>query len=81
MKKEFYPNREYNSKRRTKYFVLFAVLVAIFALMDTWMISEKFYIGLFLNAFIIPFLTFPSARIRICCTIWNEFKVCSRVFC
>ena len=56
MKKEFYPNREYNSKRRTKYFVLFAVLVAIFALMDTWMISEKFYIGLFLNAFIILFI-------------------------
>ena len=53
MRKEFYPNREYNSKRRTKYFVLFAVLVGIFALMDTWMISEKFYVGLFLNVFIV----------------------------
>ncbi|MBP5193849.1 MAG: hypothetical protein J6126_03895 [Clostridia bacterium] len=56
MRKEFYPNREYNSKRRTKYFVLFAVLVGIFALMDTWMISEKFYVGLFLNVFIVLFI-------------------------
>ncbi|MBP5307732.1 MAG: hypothetical protein J6Z34_01190 [Clostridia bacterium] len=53
---KFYPNEEYNRKRRTKYFVLFAVMVTLFVLMDVWFVSAKYYFGLALNAFVVLFI-------------------------
>ncbi|MBQ7165175.1 MAG: hypothetical protein IJR61_07580 [Clostridia bacterium] len=61
---KFYPSVEYNRKRRLKYFVLFAVMVTIFALMDVWFVTTKFYMGLFLNAFIILFIVLTPKTLK-----------------
>ena len=54
--KKFYPNIEYNRKKRNKYFVMFAVLVFMLLLMSGWFIAQKFYLGLIADAFIIIFI-------------------------
>ncbi len=61
---KFYPNIEYNVKRRTKYFVLFAVLITLFGLMDAWFISAKMWYMLALNAFIILFIVLTPKTLR-----------------
>ena len=61
---KFYPNEEYNRKRRMKYFVLFAVMVTLFVLMDVWFITAKYYIGLALNAFIILFAVLTPKTLK-----------------
>ena len=66
MEKEvkFYPNTEYNRRRRTKYFVLFALMVVIFALMDAWFVREGMYYLLVLNAFVILFIALTPTTLR-----------------
>jgi len=53
---KFYPNVEYNQKKRNKYFTLFAVFTVIILLMDAWAIAEKLYWMLIVNAFWVLFI-------------------------
>ena len=61
---KFYPNIEYNRKRRNKYFVMFAVMVTLILLMDAWFVTEKFYVGLVMNLFIIFFIALIPKTLR-----------------
>ena len=53
---KFYPNVEYNQKKRNKYFTLFAVFTVMMLLMDAWAVSEKLYWMLAVNAFWVLFI-------------------------
>lgn len=62
--KKFYPNIEYNRKKRNKYFVMFAVLVFMLLLMSGWFIAQKFYLGLIADAFIIIFIVLTPRTLK-----------------
>ena len=62
--RKFYPNVEYNRKRRQKYFVLFAVMVTLFVLMDVWFVTTGYYFGLTLNAFVILFIVLTPKTLK-----------------
>ncbi len=53
MEHKFYPNIEYNKKRRMKYYVLLAVLTVITLLMDAWFIGSKQYFGLAISVVLV----------------------------
>lgn len=53
---KFFPNREYNQKRRNKYFTLLAIFTFIILLMDVWFIADKLYWALFLNVLLVFFI-------------------------
>ena len=40
---KFYPNAEYNRKRRNKYFSMLALLTLFILLMDVWFVQAKIY--------------------------------------
>lgn len=54
--KQFFPNVEYNRKRRVKYFVLFAVLTTLLLSMSAWIISSGQYWILTIDVFLIVFI-------------------------
>ncbi|MBR2969050.1 MAG: hypothetical protein IKC36_04330 [Clostridia bacterium] len=53
---KFYPNREYNQKRRNKYFTLLAIFTFLILLMDVWFVADKLYWGLSMNLIIVFFI-------------------------
>ena len=61
---KFYPNVEYNTKKRNKYFVMFAILTTLILLMDAWFITEKYYVGLIMNAFIVLFIALTPKTLK-----------------
>ena len=59
---KFYPNAEYNRKRRNKYFSMLALLTLFILLMDVWFVQAKIYYLLIVNvALPIFFFLIPRA--------------------
>lgn len=61
---KFYPNVEYNQKKRNKYFVMFTILTVLMLMMDAWFITEEFYVGLIMNAFIVLFIVLTPKTLK-----------------
>lgn len=62
--RKFYPNVQYNSRRRVRYFAMFAILAVLILSMDAWFITSKFWFGLILNVILVFFIVLTPYALR-----------------